>query len=119
MAEWVRSRGARELWTTAITLAEIGYGIARLPDGRRRDLLRATADELFAAFEDLVLPFDAAAAMHYPAIVTGRDRAGRPIDGFDAQIAAICQARGAALATRDIKDFHDTGIELIDPWQVA
>jgi len=119
VAEWVRSRGARELWTTAITLAEIGYGIERLPDGRRRDLLRATADEIFAAFEDLVLPFDATAALRYPAVVSRRDRAGLPIDGFDAQIAAICQARGAALATRNIKDFQDTEIDLIDPWQVG
>ena len=113
---WVRGN-ERELYTTSITLAEIGYGIERLADGRRRDLLRSTADEVFADFAERVLSFDAQAAMAYAAIVSGRDRAGLPIDGFDAQIAAICRAHRAALATRNAKDFQDTGIDVIDPWQ--
>jgi toxin FitB len=50
-------------------------------------------------------------------IVAHRDRIGLPIEGFDAQIAAICRARGAALATRNVKDFQETGIDVIDPWQ--
>lgn len=117
--DWVRARRGIELFTTSITLAEIRYGIERLPAGRRKDLLKATADEVFAAFEGQVLPFDAVAAAHYPVIVTGRDRAGIPIDGFDAQIASICHAYDAALATRNLKDFQDTGIDVIDPWQAA
>jgi toxin FitB len=84
--DWVRARRSNELYTTSITLAEIRYGIERLPAGRRRDLLKATVDDVFAAFEDQVLPFDAAAAAHYPRIVTRRDHAGLPIDGFDAQM---------------------------------
>jgi predicted nucleic acid-binding protein len=114
---WVRSRRASELYTTSITLAEVRYGIERLPDGSRKQLLRTLADEVFAAFEEQVLPFDAEAATRYAAIVTERDRAGLPIDGFDAQIAAICRSHGAALATRNLKDFHGTGIEVLDPWQ--
>jgi toxin FitB len=119
VASWVRARPANELCTTSITLAEIRYGIARLPAGRRRDLLKETADEVFAAFEGQVLPFDAAAATHYPTIVTCRDRAGLPIDGFDAQIASICLTHDAALATHNSKDFQNTGIDVIDPWQAA
>jgi predicted nucleic acid-binding protein len=115
--DWVRARRGDELYTTSITLAEISYGIERLPAGRRRDLLKATATDVFAAFEDQLLPFDAAAAAHYPMIVCRRDRAGLPIDGFDAQIASICDAHHAALATRNLKDFQDTGIDVIDPWQ--
>jgi len=117
--DWVRARCGKELYTTSITLAEIRYGIERLPAGRRRDLLKATADDVFAAFEDQVLPFDAAAAAHYPIIVTRRDHAGLPIDGFDAQIASICRTHDAALATRNRKDFHDTGIDVIDPWHAV
>lgn len=119
VANWVSARGANELCTTSITLAEIRYGIERLPAGSRRDLLKETADEVFAAFEGQVLPFDFAAATHYPMIVTRRDRAGLPIDGFDAQIASICHTHDAALATRNVKDFRGTGIVLIDPWQTA
>jgi len=118
--DWVRAGGrGNELCTTSITLAEIRYGIERLPAGRRRDLLKSTAEDVFAAFEDQVLPFDAAAARHYPVIVIRRDAAGLPINGFDAQIASICRAHDAALATRNLKDFKDTGIDLIDPWHAA
>jgi predicted nucleic acid-binding protein len=50
-------------------------------------------------------------------IVSHRDSLGLPIEGFDAQIAAICRARGAILATRNVKDFREAGCDLIDPWQ--
>ena len=114
--EWVRSVGA-ELRTTAITVAEVHYGLERLAGGRRKDRLRAAADEAFTVFSDYVLPFDAESAVHYALIVSHCDGIGRPIEGFDAQIAAICQAHGATLATRNIKDFRETGVDLIDPWQ--
>jgi len=76
-----------------------------------------TADDVFGAFEDQVLPFDAAAALAYALIVTNRDDAGLPIDGFDAQIAAICSVHRATLATRNVKDFHGTGIDVMNPWE--
>lgn len=113
---WSLALESDESYTTAITLAEILYGIERLPTGRRKDLLRDTAADVFATFGDRVLPFDASAAAHYPMIVEGRDRLGRPIDGFDAQIASICRVGRAALATRNVEDFEHTGIEVIDPW---
>lgn len=119
VAAWVRAQTGSEVYTTSITLAEILYGIARLPDGRRKDLLLTTASEVFASFADQVLPFDAGAAVQYAQVVGGRDRLGLPIDGFDAQIAAICRARGATLATRNLKDFSHTDVTLIDPWQHA
>jgi predicted nucleic acid-binding protein len=117
VVDWVRSRPVSELYTTSITLAEVRYGIERLPNGSRKQLLRTVADEVFATFEEQVLPFDAEAATRYAAVVSERDRAGLPIDGFDAQIAAICRSHGAVLATRNLKDFHGTGIEVLDPWQ--
>lgn len=117
VTDWVRARPPDELYTTSITLAEIRYGIERLADGRRRDLLRTAAEAVFAAFADHVLAFDAPAAVAYAGIVIRRDRAGTPIDGFDAQIAAICRVHGAALATRNVKDFSGTEIDIIDPWQ--
>ena len=117
--DWVRARRGRELCTTAIALAEIRYGIERLPPGRRKDLLGGVAEDLFAAFDDQVLAFDSAAAKQYAAIVASRERAGRPIDGFDAQIASICRTLNAGLATRNVRDFADTGIDVIDPWQVG
>ncbi len=113
---WVSSHNPRELCTSAITLAEVRYGIERLPAGERKRLLGSTADAVFAAFVEQVLPFDHAAAAIYPSVVAGREQAGKPIDGFNAQIASICRARGAALATRNRRDFEGLGVELIDPW---
>jgi predicted nucleic acid-binding protein len=116
VASWVRSRDRRELFTSSITLAEVRYGLARLPDGRRKQVLVDAADDVFRAFSDQVLPVDIAAAEHYAIIASGRERAGKPISGFDALIAAICRSRGAALATRNVTDFADTGIDIVDPW---
>ena len=114
--QWVSGRRADELATTAITVAEIRYGIERLPDGRRKEGLLSAATALFAAFGDLVQPFDALAATSFGPITDRRASLGRPIEGFDAQIAAICRVRGAALATRNVKDFLETGVAVIDPW---
>lgn len=116
---WVGAQQAGGLCTTAVTVAEIRYGLERLDDGNRKDRLLAAADEVFTSFSDFVLPFDARAAACYAPIVAHRDRIGLPIDGFDAQIAAICQTYEAVLATRNVKDFRETGIGLIDPWQAA
>lgn len=116
VAAWARGRAAAELYTTSITVAVIGYGIDRLAEGQRKDLLRAAAEEVFTAFSEQVLAFDAPAAAHYAAVVSQRDRAGAPIDGFDALIASICRANDAALATRNVRDFENTGIDVIDPW---
>ena len=121
--EWVRSHEGRELCTTAITVAEILYGIERLPEGRRKEVLRSAAAEIFEVFAEQVLPFDTAAAEQaaeqYALVVTQRAGLGLPIDGFDAQIASICRAQRAALATRNLADFRRTGVELINPWQAG
>jgi predicted nucleic acid-binding protein len=116
VASWVRDRDRRELRTTAITLAEVRYSIARLPDGRRKQLLLGAAADVFSTFEDQVLPVDAAAAEHYAAIASSRERAGKPVAGLDALIAAVCRSQSAALATRNVSDFDGTGVEVIDPW---
>ena len=64
-----------------------------------------------------VLPFDAVAADRYSNIVVGRRLSGKPIDVFDAFIAAIAWVVAAPVATRDIGGFEDCGLELIDPWR--
>lgn len=110
------SDAAGRLHTTAITLAEVDYGIARLPEGRRKDQLVAAAASLFVEFEEMILPFDARAARRYGSVVADRERVGLPITAADAQIAAICAAWGAILATRKTDDFSGTGVRLVNPW---
>ena len=113
---WLRGRGLRELRITAITVAEVLYGMERLPKGRRKTALRQAARDVFNRFPEEILPFDAAAATVYAEIVDRRERKGAPISGYDAQIAAICRTHEARLATRNVKDYADIGLDLIDPW---
>lgn len=116
VVSWLQAQVPGELCTTAVSVAEIRYGIARLPRGHRRNSLLAAADEVFMGFADNVLAFEARAALTYADIVVERERAGMPISGFDAQIAAICRSQSAGLATRNTGDFAGLGLTLIDPW---
>ncbi len=113
---WVQAQSATQLCTTSVTLAEVRYGIGRLADGRRKDLLLSAAEDVFTTFADRVLAFDAAAAVHYADVAVSRALAGTPISGFDAQIAAVCRRHHATLATRDVDDFGRLGLVLVDPW---
>jgi len=114
---WTRSQTAGELFTTAITAAEIFYGIERLPAGKRRASLEAAAEGIFKdRFVDRVVGFDSYAARVFATIAARRRALGKPISQSDAQIAAIVQLCGAALATRDIADFENCDIKLINPW---
>jgi predicted nucleic acid-binding protein len=117
VVDWFASQPAASLFTTALTQAEVFYALMLLPEGRRCDDLFAAARPIFD--EDMagrVLPFDTDAALVYPQIAASRRRSGQPIAQIDAQIAAIVLSRGAMLATRNVRDFVDCGITLIDPW---
>ena len=117
---WLDSQEIAEVATTAVTAAELRYGVARLPDGhRKRELAVVIREILTEDFYGRVLPFDERASVRYADVVTGRERIGRPIGVADAQIAAICRDSGAILATRNTADFEETGIELIDPWKLG
>ena len=115
--EWLRARPLQTLAVSAVTLAEIRYGLARMPDGKRKRSLEDRFRVFVArGFGERVLAFDSAAADVYGDIVVAREKTGRPIEAFDAMIAATARSRGAQLATRDIGGFEDCGIELLNPW---
>jgi toxin FitB len=117
---WLDSLEVFEVATTAVTAAELRYGVARHPDGhRKRELAVVIRGILAEDFHGRVLPFDDRASVRYADIVIGRARIGRPIGIADAQIASICRDSGAVLATRNIADFEETGIELINPWKIS
>jgi len=91
--------------------------LALLPEGRRRNDLLVAATSMFEEdFGGRILPFDSDVAIAYGNIAADRRKAGKPISQFDAQIAAIVRSRGGVLATRNITDFVDCGIEVVDPW---
>lgn len=113
--EWVDVQPASELATTSVTLAESLYGVARLPDGRRKIELERVVVAIFDRFQGRIWSFDVSTANEYADLVAARFRDGRPISFEDAQIAAICRARGATLATRNVKDFDGVGVEVVNP----
>lgn len=116
---WMASQPATSLYTTSITQAEILHGVMLLPPGRRRNAIEAAAETMFREdFGGRILPFGSDAAHPYARIATERRRAGRPISHFDAQIAAIARSAGAAIATRNVTDYEDCGVKVINPWEV-
>ncbi|MYD71307.1 MAG: type II toxin-antitoxin system VapC family toxin [Acidobacteria bacterium] len=118
VASWVAERPASSLFLTALTEAELRFGLAVMAAGKRRDGLAAGLERMLrAGFANRVLPFDSAAARAYAEIAAARRLMGRPVSQADAQITAIASARGMAVATRNVRDFEDMGINVIDPWE--
>jgi predicted nucleic acid-binding protein len=117
---WLDERAAAGLFVSTITEAEIRFGVARLPKGKRRNGLATAAEQAFETlFRDRVLPFDRDAARAYATIAGHRTAIGRPISQFDCQIAAIARSRGAAVATRNVEDFAECGLEITNPWDAS
>lgn len=114
---WLESMLAATLFTTAVSQGEMLYGVYRLPPGQRRDRLYREVEAIFSTdMADRVLAYDSDAADVHAAIAAERRTSGRPIDQSDAMIAGIARLHGAQLATRNLRDFKDCGISLIDPW---
>jgi len=117
---WFEMQSARSTFITAVSLAEIFYGIRILPAGRRRQDLEDLATGIFYAdFSDRVLPFDGAAGDIYASISAHRRALGRPIGEFDAQIAAIALSHGTSLATRNVRDFEHLDLDIVNPWDFS
>lgn len=117
VAGWTDRQPQRSLFTTTVTQSELLYGVAILPDGERKRTLEDTVRQILAThFSARLLSFDRTAAEAYARIAASRRFEGNPISQFDAMIAAITASRGAALATRNVKDFAGCGIEVINPW---
>ena len=112
VARWISDRPVEDLFLSAVSEAELRYGAAILPMGRRRETLLFKIEAMLSdAFEDRVLPFDSDAAR--------RRSAGCRVASADCQIAAIAAARRMGLATRNVRDFEHMGIEVVDPWAAA
>lgn len=114
---WLALHPRHTVFTTAISQAEIYFGLRSMPEGRRRRDLEALAENILEDdFRGRILPFDTNAADRYATIVAARRSLGRPIREFDAQIASIAISRGASLATRNVRDFEHLDLDIINPW---
>jgi len=117
VVRWLTAQEPTAVFTTAVTKAEVLYGVESLPRGKRQAQLSAAIESMLVEeYEGRILSFDEYAAREYARIVAEREVAGRPISQFDAMIAAITRLHDAVLATRNLADFDRCGIDLINPW---
>ena len=115
--QWLADQPAASVFISAITEAELRYGLALMAPGKRRSALAVEIENMLGEdFSGRILPFDSPAAVAFAEIAAERRQVGRPISQADAQIAAIARSRGAALATRNVPDFEGCGVEIINPW---
>jgi predicted nucleic acid-binding protein len=115
--DWLNNQDVTLLYLTTISIAEIVFGLRVMPKGKRRRLLEARFEQFVAkAFEGRVLVFDEIAARLYGEIRSHKKKSGRPMSNFDGQIASIARSKGFVIATRNIKDFEDCGVELVNPF---
>ena len=117
VVEWLDRQPADSVWLTSITVFEARFGLALLPQGRRRNGLERAFDRVLT--EDLssrVLTLDEMAAVTAAQIAADRQRAGRMVDLRDTLIAGIAQARRATIATRNTRHFEGLDVPVVDPW---
>jgi predicted nucleic acid-binding protein len=117
IVSWLDSQPSESVWTTAVTVFEVRFGLEILTKGRRRQRLEeAFARALAEDLEGRVLPFDDAAAHAAGVLAARRRQAGRPVETRDVQIAGIAASHRATLATRNLRQFDGLGLALVDPW---
>lgn len=119
VAAWFANQAAPTLYVCAPVMAELRHGFVQMALGRRRDELVASYAVIVKQFRSRILSFDLRAAEAFAEILVARATAGAPIQLMDAQIAAIARARGAAVATRNVRDFQGCGVAVVDPWAYA
>jgi toxin FitB len=117
VVDWLDRQASVSVWTTAITVFEISFGLMMLPDGSRRKALEhAFADFVREDLQERILAFDAAAATAAAPLAAAYRRTGRQVEAHDIQIAGVAIARKAAIATRNTKHFDDPSISVVNPW---
>lgn len=115
--EWLNAQELETLFLTAITVAELLSGIETLPTGKRKaELSQAVIDQILPLFDGRVLPFDGIAAKTFAKVNANSISAGNQISFADGAIAAIAVAHGFQVATRNVKDFKGTSVQLLNPW---
>lgn len=114
---WLAEADEDRVFISVITLAELRYGIERMPVGARRNRLETwVSKQLPARFEARVLLIDAETADVWGHIMARGRTGGRPVGTMDAFIAATAERHHLTLVTRNVSDFEALGIRLVNPW---
>jgi predicted nucleic acid-binding protein len=114
---WLDRQGMETLYISAVTQAELKYGVYRLPEGARRIRLLSSILEVLALLEGRVIPFDAIAADRLAMAGVQAEKLGAKVVAPDAYIAASALAMGFSVATRNTRHFEPMGVSVINPWE--
>jgi predicted nucleic acid-binding protein len=117
---WIDGQAIETLFLSAVTVAELRFGIGAMPLGRRRSVLNERLEQqVLPLFEGRVLSFDLAASLAYADLMVRARSEGRAIGKADGYIAAIAASRGYAVASRDVSPFEAAGVRVLNPWEDA
>lgn len=117
VVDWISRQIASDLFLSSISLGELVRGVRRMRDRVRRERFQRWIDyDLAVQFQGRILPFDREAAAIWGEIMGDGDRSGRPKPMADAQIAAVARRHGLTLVTRNIRDFVEMNVVLLNPW---
>ena len=116
---WVDAQAIETLYLSAVTVAELRYGLATMPEGKRRIIFQERLEQVvLPAFAGRVLAFDMGASNAYAELMARARAEGKAIGKADGYIAATAAAHGLIVATRDTAPFKAGGLEVINPWEV-
>ncbi|WP_249978001.1 type II toxin-antitoxin system VapC family toxin [Vreelandella olivaria] len=116
--DWIDAQALETLYLSAITVAELRFGMASLPAGKRRDRLQESLEkQILPLFAGRVLPFDMSASQAYSELMAKARATGLAIGTADGYIAAIAAANSMMVATRDVSSFEAAGVDVINPWE--
>ncbi len=116
VVQWLRAHRGRGVFMSAITVGELVRGVELLGPGRRRTRLERWLDGLRAAYADRILPVSEEIAVRWGQLSALCRSRGRPLASLDGLIAATALEAGFGIATRNVADFEQTGVELVNPW---
>ncbi len=115
--QWFKARKPHELCISAMTWGELQRGVIRLPESKRRSELLLWLQQLEAGFEDRILAFDQNVSDAWAKMTVQAEMQGKPMAAFDSIIAATAKAHDCKLVTRNIRDFANAGIDVLNPWK--
>jgi predicted nucleic acid-binding protein len=119
VVRWLRERRTDQTFISAITLAELERGVAKLPESKRRSDLTIWLKQIESDFKDRILSFDIEVAHHWSAMTAQSEARGKSMAILDSMIAATALAHGYYLVTRNVRDFVNSGVEIMNPWEKA
>lgn len=114
--QWISEKHEQSLYLSAISVAEIQRGIAKMPKSKRKNELNVWFGKILAQFDGRILSFDQKAAVLWGNEIAKLETIGKQIPSIDGFIASIAASQQMRLVTRNSSDFKHFPVEQVNPW---